>query len=135
MADAKITLNLNPREFDIIREVMDQLMLVDESQIAQAVLYLLEYEKMVIEGGGAVPLAAAMNPALNLAGKKVVLILSGGNIDVSVIGKIIDRGLAAKGFGFGGVPRERAYRDALIDLAVPAMGYPPVVRLPFFDGS
>src|SRR3954452_337971 len=42
----------------------------------------------------------------------------------------IDRGLAAKGFGFGGVPRERAYRDALVDLAVPAMGLPPVVRVP-----
>ncbi len=41
----------------------------------------------------------------------------------------IDRGLAAKGFGFGGVPRERAYRDALLDLAAPAMGYPPVVRI------
>src|SRR4051812_11973072 len=42
----------------------------------------------------------------------------------------IDRALAAKGFGFGGVPRERAYRDALVDLAVPAMGNPPVIRLP-----
>jgi hypothetical protein len=42
----------------------------------------------------------------------------------------IDRALAAKGFGFGGVPRERAYHDALVDLAVPAMGLPPVVRIP-----
>ena len=42
----------------------------------------------------------------------------------------IDRALAAKGFGFGGVPRERAYRDALVDLAVPAMGLPPVIRVP-----
>jgi hypothetical protein len=41
----------------------------------------------------------------------------------------IERGLAAKGFGFGGVPRERAYRDALLDLGAPAMGYPPVVRI------
>ena len=40
----------------------------------------------------------------------------------------IDRGLAAKGFGFGGVPRERAYHDALRDLAVPAMGHPPLLR-------
>jgi hypothetical protein len=42
----------------------------------------------------------------------------------------MQRGLAAKGFGFGGVPRERAYRDALLDLAAPAMGHPPVVRVP-----
>lgn len=45
----------------------------------------------------------------------------------------IDRGLAAKGFGFGGVGRERAYHDALLDLGAPAMGLPPVVRVP--DGD
>ena len=45
------------------------------------------------------------------------------------------RGLAAKGFGFGGVQRERAYHDALFDLAVPAMGHPPVVRIPAVDGD
>ncbi len=83
--------------FDIAREVIDQLLLVDEAQVAQAVLRLLELEKMVIEGAGAVPLAAAMNPAVDLAAKKVVLILSGGNIDVTVISKIIERGLAADG--------------------------------------
>ena len=47
----------------------------------------------------------------------------------------LDRGLAAKGFGFGGVGRERAYRDALFDLAVPAMGHPPVVRISAPDGD
>ena len=45
----------------------------------------------------------------------------------------IGRGLAAKGFGFGGVPRERAYHDALRDLAVPAMGHPPLVRITVLD--
>jgi hypothetical protein len=47
----------------------------------------------------------------------------------------IDRGLAAKGFGFGGVQRERAYHDALRDLAAPAMGHPPVVRIAAVDGD
>ena len=47
----------------------------------------------------------------------------------------LSRGLAAKGFGFGGVPRERAYRDALLDLAAPAMGHPPVVRIAAADGD
>ena len=83
--------------FDIARSVLDELLLVDEPQIAQAVLRLLEFEKTVVEGGGAVPLAAAMNPAFDLAGKKVVLLLSGGNIDVTVLSKIIERGLAADG--------------------------------------
>jgi hypothetical protein len=45
------------------------------------------------------------------------------------------RGLPAKGFGFGGVQRERAYHDALRDLATPAMGHPPVVRIPAVDGD
>ena len=47
----------------------------------------------------------------------------------------IDRGLAAKGFGFGGVGRERAYRDALFDLATPAMGHPPLIRIAAVDGD
>ena len=45
------------------------------------------------------------------------------------------RGLAAKGFGFGGVQRERAYNDALLDLATPAMGHPPLVRIAAVDGD
>jgi hypothetical protein len=45
------------------------------------------------------------------------------------------RGLPAKGFGFGGVARERAYHDALVDLATPAMGHPPVVRIVALDGD
>ena len=47
----------------------------------------------------------------------------------------LDRALAAKGFGFGGIQRERAYRDALLDLAAPAMGHPPVVRVAAVDGD
>ena len=47
----------------------------------------------------------------------------------------LDRGLAAKGFGFGGLPRERAYHDALRDLATPAMGHPPLVRIAAVDGD
>ena len=47
----------------------------------------------------------------------------------------LDRGLAAKGFGFGGVQRERAYHDALRDLATPAMGHPPLVRIAAVDGD
>jgi threonine dehydratase len=76
---------------------LDQLLLVDEAQIARAVLRLLEHEKMMIEGAGAVPLAAAMDPSVDLSGKKVVLLLSGGNIDVTVLSKIIERGLSADG--------------------------------------
>jgi hypothetical protein len=47
----------------------------------------------------------------------------------------LGRGLAARGFGFGGVPRERAYHDSLYDLAAPAMGHPPVIRIAATDGD
>ncbi len=83
--------------FDIVKEKVDRVLLVDEANIALSVLRLLELEKTVVEGAGAVSLAAAMEPTLDLRGKKVVLILCGGNIDVTTISRIIDRGLAADG--------------------------------------
>jgi threonine dehydratase len=83
--------------FEIIQKLVDRVLLVDEGQIALSVLRLLELEKTVVEGAGAVPLAAAMNKSVNLAGKNVVLLLCGGNIDVTTISRVIDRGLAAEG--------------------------------------
>jgi threonine dehydratase len=83
--------------FQIARQVVDELQLVDEPHIAKSVLRLLEMEKMVIEGAAAVPLAAVMPAPESLRGKKVVLVLCGGNIDVTVISRIIERGLAADG--------------------------------------
>jgi threonine dehydratase len=97
LADGLAVAGVGELCFGIAREVVDELLLVDEAQIARSVLRLLELEKTMVEGAGAVPLAAAMDPAFDLAGKKVVLVLSGGNIDVTVISKIIERGLAADG--------------------------------------
>jgi threonine dehydratase len=82
---------------DITRRVMDELVMLDEVQIATAILRLLELEKTVVEGAGATPLAGAMVRAAELKGKKVVLVLAGGNIDVNIISRIIERGLAADG--------------------------------------
>jgi threonine dehydratase len=83
--------------FEIVQPVVDDVMLVDEAQIALSVLRLLELEKTVVEGAGAVPLAAAMNKSLGFSGKKIVLCLCGGNIDVTLISRVIERGLAADG--------------------------------------
>jgi threonine dehydratase len=83
--------------FQIIQKWVDRVILVDEGKIALSILRLLELEKTVVEGAGAVPLAAAMDPNLGLAGKNVVLALCGGNIDVTMISRVIDRGLAADG--------------------------------------
>lgn len=82
---------------DIAKRVVDEIVLVDEAQIAQSVLELLELEKTMVEGAGAVSLAGAMALKEKLAGKRVVLCLTGGNIDVTLLGKIIERGLAVKG--------------------------------------
>ena len=115
LADGLAIAEVGPLCFDIARDLVDEIVLVDEQQIASAILRLLELEKMVLEGAGATPLAAALalsrsaegelplfeiqkNPsAFRIAGKKVVLVLSGGNIDVTLISRIIERGLAAEG--------------------------------------
>jgi threonine dehydratase len=76
---------------------VDTVVAVSEEEIANAILLLLEIEKTVVEGAGATTLAALINRPLGLAGKAVVLVLSGGNIDVTVIARIIERGLVKDG--------------------------------------
>ncbi len=77
----------------IIREHVSRILLVSEREIEAAVLLFLEVEKSVIEGAGAVGLAALLNHAERFKGKKVGLILSGGNIDMLTLSSIIQRGL------------------------------------------
>ena len=86
----KIPLNL-------IREWVDEVLLVAEDAIEAAVLMLLEVEKTVAEGAGAVGLAALLYHRARFRGRKVGLILSGGNIDLLVLSSIIQRGLVRSG--------------------------------------
>src|SRR5436309_11734070 len=72
---------------------VDDVVAVTEEELANAILLLLEIEKTVVEGAGAAPLAALLNRQLGLEGRTVVLVLSGGNIDVTMISRIIERGL------------------------------------------
>jgi threonine dehydratase len=81
----------------VIRALADDVVAVDEEDIARAILALLEVEKTVVEGAGAVPLAALLAGRLSLAGRAVVLVLSGGNIDVNLVARIIERGLVRDG--------------------------------------
>jgi threonine dehydratase len=81
----------------LIKKYVDDIALVDEEEIAEAILVLLEREKTVAEGAGAAPLAALLHHRLPLAGKKVAIVVSGGNIDVNVISRIIERGLVKSG--------------------------------------
>jgi threonine dehydratase len=78
--------------------VVDRVVTVDEAAIALAILRLIELEKSVVEGAGATPLAAFLAGKLpELAGRKVVLTLCGGNIDTNMLGRVIDVGLVADG--------------------------------------
>ena len=75
---------------------MDRVVAVSDDEIASAVLLLLERCKQVVETSGAAPLAAVLNNKVDVRGKKVVCVLSGGNIDVSFIHKIVEKGLITR---------------------------------------
>jgi threonine dehydratase len=81
----------------LIQQYVDEIVTVNEGEIANAVLLLLEIEKTVAEGAAAVPLAALLNKKITLAGKNVGLIVSGGNIDLNLVSRIIEKGLIQDG--------------------------------------
>ena len=81
----------------LIRERVDDLMLVDEGDIEQAILMLLEIEKTLVEGAGAAGLAALLKDPARFAGRKVGLVLCGGNIDPLLLAAIIERGMVRAG--------------------------------------
>ena len=81
----------------LIRERVDDMLLVSEDDIEQAILMLLEIEKTVVEGAGAVGLAALLKHAGRFAGRRVGLILCGGNIEPLVLAEIIQRGMVRSG--------------------------------------
>ena len=81
---------------ELIRRYADGVLTVSDTEIADAILLLLERCKQVVEPAGATPLAAVLSGRLDVKGKRVVCVLSGGNIDVSFIQSIIERGLVAR---------------------------------------
>ncbi len=83
--------------FRLAQKYVDEIVTVSEGEIANAVLLLLEIEKTVAEGAAAVPLAALVNRKIPLDGKNVALLVSGGNIDVNLISRIIEKGLIQDG--------------------------------------
>ncbi len=98
LADGLAVAQLGGVPFEIVKRVVDRVVTVDEASIALAILRLIELEKSVVEGAGAAPLAAFLAGHLDaLKGKKVVLVLAGGNIDSSALGRVIEVGLVADG--------------------------------------
>ena len=78
--------------FDIVSQYVDELVTVTDDEVAAAILALIEQQKLCAEGAGAVSVAAAMFNKVPVAGKKVVCLVSGGNIDVTILSRVIDRG-------------------------------------------
>lgn len=81
---------------DFLSKTVDEMVIVNDDEIAAAMVYLLERTKNLVEGSGAAGAAALFNRKLNL-GKKTCVLLSGGNIDLNVIAKVVERGLISQG--------------------------------------
>jgi threonine dehydratase len=81
----------------LVERYVDDLVLVDEGDIEQAIVMLLDYEKTLVEGAGAAPLAALMKDPAGYAGRKVGLVLGGGNLDPMLLAAIIHRGMVRAG--------------------------------------
>ncbi len=83
--------------FEMTRQYVDDIVTVSEDETAAAILALIEQQKLIAEGAGAVSVAAAMFGKLPIEGKKAVCIVSGGNIDVNILSRVITRGLVTGG--------------------------------------
>ena len=83
--------------FNIIEKYVDEIITVSEDEIAAAILALIEKQKLISEGAGATPVAAALFNKLPIQGKKVVCLVSGGNIDVNILSRVITRGQVMSG--------------------------------------
>jgi threonine dehydratase len=98
LADGLSVPKVGANAFELARGLIERVVLVNEHNISLAILRLMELEKAVVEGAGAAPLAAWLAGLVpELKGKKVVLPLCGGNIDLNLLGRIIERGLASDG--------------------------------------
>ena len=100
IADGIAVKQIGDVTYDIIEKYVDEIVTVEEDEIAQAILYLMEKNKIVAEGAGAVTTAAIMNEKIWEKGKNVVAVVSGGNIDINMMSKIVDKALMKEGRRF-----------------------------------
>jgi threonine dehydratase len=97
LADGIAVKRVGELTFEHVKKYVDEIVTVSEEEIASAILYLLEKEKTVVEGAGAVGVAAMMHRKARLPGKRACAVVSGGNIDVNVVARVIERGLVKDG--------------------------------------
>jgi threonine dehydratase len=97
MADGIAVKKPGQKTFEIIQKYVDDLYCVDEMEIARTMLMVLERNKLLVEGSGACSLSALLYEKVELKEKKVVAVLSGGNVDMNFISRIIERGMVESG--------------------------------------
>lgn len=98
LADGLAVPTVGYNAFATAKDLVDKMVIVKEELLAIAILALVEQEKCIVEGAGAAGLAAILSGELpELQGKRVVIILSGGNIDTTILGRCLERGLAVSG--------------------------------------
>jgi threonine dehydratase len=97
IADGIATKSPGKLTFSIIQDLVDDVVVVDDIDTINAVLLLMERCKMLVEGAGAIGLAALLSGAVKLKGKKVLVPLTGGNIDINLVSRFIEHGLAVAG--------------------------------------
>ena len=97
IADGIAVRRAGEKTLPLVQKYVDDIVTVDEEEIANAVLLLLEREKTLAEGAGAAAFAALINHKTSLSGKKVAVLVCGGNIDVSLLSRIMERGLVKDG--------------------------------------
>ena len=97
VADGIAVRRVGERTLPLVKKYVDEIVTVEEEEIASAILILLEREKTLAEGAGAAALAAMLHGRTRLQGKRVAVLVSGGNIDVTLLSRIIERGLVKDG--------------------------------------
>ncbi|GAC1436829.1 MAG: threonine ammonia-lyase [Terriglobales bacterium] len=97
IADGIAVRRAGERTLPLVQKYVDEIVTVDEEEIANAILLLLEREKTLAEGAGAAAIAALINHKVSLVGKKVAVLVCGGNIDVTLLARIMERGLVKDG--------------------------------------
>jgi threonine dehydratase len=97
IADGIAVRQVGALTYPLFEKYVDEIVTVEEEEIAMAILWLLEKEKTLAEGAGAAGMAAMLTKKTSLRGKKVVVLICGGNIDVTLLARIIERGLVKDG--------------------------------------
>lgn len=97
IADGIAVKEPGPHTFQYVQEYVDEIVTVTDDEISAAILALIERQKLIAEGAGAAAVAAAMFNKVPIQGKKTVCLVSGGNIDVTILSRVIKRGLLMSG--------------------------------------